>query len=50
MCIKFETIKSQVRRAVGSGKIQPEVRALFQALLALFELLVSVLIEGSSTN
>ena len=47
---EFETLKTQFTRLCSDGKMSPESRSLFQAMLMLFELLMAVFMERYTTK
>ena len=47
---EFDTLKAQFERLCAEGKMGSESRALFQAMLMLFELLMAVFMERRTTK
>jgi transposase len=47
---EFATLKAQFTRLCADGKMGPESRALFQAMLMLFDLLMAVFMERHTTK
>ena len=47
---EFDALKGKFERLCANGKMVPESRALFQAMLMLFELLVAVFMEKRTTK
>ena len=45
---EFEAIKEQFEELSSAGKVNPELKALFRALLMLFELMVAVFLEKTT--
>ena len=45
---EFATLKGQFERLSAEGKVNAEIRALVQALLMLFELLMAVFMEKTT--
>ena len=47
---EFDALKGEFERLCANGKMAPESRALFQAMLMLFELLMAVFMEKRTTK
>ncbi|MDM7994669.1 MAG: hypothetical protein QUT30_03175 [Acidobacteriota bacterium] len=47
---EFDTLKSQFKHLCAEGKMGPDSRALFQAMLMLFELLMAVFMERNTVK
>ena len=47
---EFDALKAEFERLTAAGKMATESRALFQALLMLFEVLMAVFMERSTTK
>ena len=47
---EFDALKAEFERLTAAGKMAAESRALFQALLMLFEVLMAVFMERSTTK